>query len=87
MIICDSGYDSEANVVFIYENELKSLIMPKIISRYINNQMRTNDKDLEKLSGEITIVDDNSLEKNPQSRYATNLERLFMQKQPTSNAL
>ena len=63
MIICDSGYDSEANVVFIYENELKSLIMPKIISRYINNQMRTNDKDLEKLSGEITIVDDNSLEK------------------------
>ena len=49
MIICDSGYDSEANVVFIYENELKSLIMPKIISRYINNQMRTNDKDLEKI--------------------------------------
>ena len=63
MIICDSGYDSEANVVFIYENELKSLIMPKIISRYINNQMRTYDENLEKLSGEINIIDDNSLEK------------------------
>ena len=63
MIICDSGYDSEANVVFLYKNEIKSLIMPKITSRYINNQMRTYDKDLEKFSGEITITDENSLEK------------------------
>lgn len=63
MIICDSGYDSEANVVFIHNNELKSLIMPKITSRYINNQMRTQDENLEKLSGEITIVDEEALEK------------------------
>ena len=63
MIICDSGYDSEANVVFLYKNEIKSLIMPKITSRYINNQMRTYDEDLEKLSGEITITGEDSLEK------------------------
>ena len=63
MIICDSGYDSEANVVFIHENEMKSLIMPKITSRYINNQMRTYDENLELLSGEITIIDDKTLEK------------------------
>ena len=63
MIICDSGYDSEANVVFLYKNEIKSLIMPKITSRYINNQMRTYDEELEKLSGEITMTDEDSLEK------------------------
>ena len=63
MIICDSGYDSEANVVFIHENEMKSLIMPKITSRYINNQMRTYDENLQLLSGEITIIDDETLEK------------------------
>ena len=62
MIICDSGYDSEANIVFIYENELKSLIMPKITSRFINNQMRTYDQNLEKLSGEIIIIDEETLE-------------------------
>ena len=49
MIICDSGYDSEANVIFIHENEIRSLIMPKITSKYINNEMRTYDKNLEQL--------------------------------------
>ena len=63
MIICDSGYDSEANIVFIHENELKSLIMPKITSRYINNQMRTYDKNLELLSDNISLIDDETLEK------------------------
>ena len=63
MIICDSGYDSEANVVFIHENELKSLIMPKITSRYINNQMRIYDENLELLSGEKTIIDDETFRK------------------------
>ena len=63
MIICDSSYDSEANVVFIYKNEMKSLIMPKITSRYINNQMRTYDENLELLIGEIIIIDDETLEK------------------------
>ena len=63
MIICDSGYDSEANIVFLYKNEIKSLIMPKITSRYINNQMRTYDEELEKFSREITITDEDSLEK------------------------
>ena len=63
MIICDSGYDSEANIVFISNNELKSLIMPKIISRYINNQMKEYDEKLEKLSGEINIIKEKTLEK------------------------
>ena len=40
---------------------MKSLIMPKITSRYINNQMRTYDENLELLSGEITIIDDETL--------------------------
>ena len=63
MIICDSGYDSEANIVFISNNELKSLIMPKIISRYINNQMKEYDENLERLSGEINIIEEKTLEK------------------------
>ena len=53
MLICDSGYDSEANVVFLYENELRSLIMPKITSRYINKQIRQFDETLEEMSGKI----------------------------------
>ena len=63
MIICDSGYDSEANVVFIHENEIRSLIMPKITSRYINNEMRTYDENLEQLSGEKTTIGEETLEK------------------------
>ena len=37
--------------------------MPKITSRYINNQMRTYDENLEKLSGEIIPIEEENLEK------------------------
>ena len=36
MIICVSGYDTEANIVYLHENEYRSLIMPKITSSFIN---------------------------------------------------
>ena len=55
MIICDSGYDSQSNVVFLLENEYKSLIMPKITARYTNRQLLKFDKELENLSAGILI--------------------------------
>ena len=51
MIICDSGYDSEANIVYIHENEIRSLIMPNITARFINKQIRKAEEELEMLSG------------------------------------
>ena len=59
MIICDSGYDSEANIVYIYENEIRSLIMPNITARFINQQIRKAEQELEMLSGPIKICDEN----------------------------
>lgn len=87
MIICDSGYDSEANVVFIHENEIRSLIMPKITSRYINNEMRTYDENLEQLSGEKTTIGEETLEKTRKVDMQRIWNGYFMQKQQTNNAL
>lgn len=53
MIICDSGYDKEANIVYLDEHDLRSLIMPNISSRTINYQMRKHDKQKEIMSQEI----------------------------------
>lgn len=58
MVVCDSGYSSETNIVYITENEIKSLIMPKITATYINNKMRKMDEELEELSGEIIVADE-----------------------------
>ena len=58
MIICDSGYDTEANIVYLHENEYRSLIMPKITSRFINKQMKEFDLELEKLSEGITLLEE-----------------------------
>ena len=58
MIICDSGYDSQANIVFLHKNEINSLIMPKITARFINNEMRTYDEKLEKISSSTDIIDE-----------------------------
>ena len=68
MIICDSGYDSEANIVYIYENEIRSLIMPNITARYINKQIRKAEQELEILSGPIEIDDDEEFEKRDMQR-------------------
>ena len=59
MLVCDSGYASEENIVYITKNNIRSLIMPKITAIYINNQMKNFDVKLEELSGEITIPDEN----------------------------
>ncbi len=62
MLVCDSGYSSEENIVYICENDIRSLIMPKITSIYINNKMKSFDEKLEELSGEITIIDEENSE-------------------------
>ena len=68
MIICDSGYDSEANIIYIYENEIRSLIMPKITARFINKQIRKAEQELEMLSGPIEICDDEEFKKRDMPR-------------------
>lgn len=69
MIICDSGYDSEDNIIYIHENQIKSLIMPKITSRFINKQMKEFDLELEKLSEGITLLEeDEKFEKRDMPR-------------------
>lgn len=62
MLVCDSGYASEENIVYICKNNIKSLVMPKITSIYINNKMKSFDKKLEELSGEIDIIDEENTE-------------------------
>ena len=68
MIICDSGYDSEANVVYIHENDIRSLIMPNITARYLNKQIRKAEEDLENWSGSIEIIDEEEFEKRDMPR-------------------
>ena len=68
MIICDSGYDSEDNIIYIHENEIRSLIMPKITSRFINRQIRKAEEELEILSGPIEICDEEEFEKRDMRR-------------------
>ena len=70
MIICDSGYDSEANIIYIHENEIRSLIMPNITARFINKQIRKAEEELEMLSGPIEIIDENEdFEKRDMERF------------------
>ena len=62
MVVCDSGYASEENITYICENDIRSLIMPKITSIYINNKMKSFDEKLEELSSEIEILDEENTE-------------------------
>ena len=62
MLVCDSGYASEENITYICENDIRSLIMPKITSIYINNKMKSFDEKLEELSSEIEILDEENTE-------------------------
>lgn len=62
MVVCDSGYASEENITYICENDIQSLIMPKITSIYINNKMKSFDEKLEELSSEIEILDEENTE-------------------------
>ena len=72
MLVCDSGYASEENIVYITKNDIRSLIMPKITAIYINNKMRSYDEKLETLSGEITIADE-EIEKT----YKKDMQRIW----------
>ncbi len=61
MLVCDSGYASEENIVYISKNNIKSLVMPKITSIYINNKMKSFDEKLEELSDENDIIDEENM--------------------------
>ena len=76
MVVCDSGYASEENIVYISKNNIKSLVMPKITSIYINNKMKNFDEKLEGLSDENDIIDEENMgmETTRKKRYAKNLE-------------
>ena len=62
MLVCDSGYATDENIAYITENNIRSLIMPKITARYINKKMKGFDEKLEEMSGEITIIDEEDTE-------------------------
>lgn len=61
MLVCDSGHASEENIVYISKNNIKSLVMPKITSIYINNKMKSFDEKLEGLSDENDIIDEENM--------------------------
>ena len=61
MLVCDSGYASEENIVYISKNNIKSLVMPKITSIYLNNKIKSFDEKLEGLSDENDIIDEENM--------------------------
>ena len=55
MAVCDSGYSTEENITYVVENNIRALIMPKIIATFINNELRKYEDNLEVLSEDKVI--------------------------------